>query len=147
MVEDQDFFFDEESDNKPSKPAPKAKPAGGAKKAAPAKAAPAKAAATPASSDAPMYLQTVTMGIAGLLAVCALLVGVIVGMFIPRGGATESLGTAGTITAPQGGGGTAQPLTPDQLNNGELPAGHPNIGGNTTGSAGATGSKAATGVK
>jgi hypothetical protein len=143
-VSDQDFFFDEE-DEKPAKAeakssatSPARKPAGSGAKAP---------AAAPASGA--FFDQTVTMSVASLLIVCSLLVGLIGGILIgqaransipePTAGATS--GTGGT------GQGTAPALTQDQLNSGQLPAGHPSIGGAATGtpSGTATGSQNATG--
>ncbi len=120
-MSDQDFFFDE--DEAPAeKPKPAQKSASATRKSEPA-ARPAKsAAATPAGT------QTVTMTVAGLIGVVALLVGIIIGILIPTGG-TQPTTPAG-VPAP--GGTQARPLSPDELG-GDLPPGHPDIGGMTGG--------------
>lgn len=123
-MSDQDFFFDEEEDAKP-KAASKA--TSGSKKPVPSKAA----APAPAGT---FFAQNVSMTVAALMAVIALLLGVIIGIVIPTGSTTVPpvTSSAGTDAAPV--------LSDDQLNSGELPAGHPDISGMATGSAGATGS-------
>jgi hypothetical protein len=67
------------------------------------------------------------MTIAGLIGVVALLAGVIIGILIPTGTSQPAVTTPTTpaVSAPE--------LTPEQLQNGELPQGHPEIGGGTTG--------------
>ncbi len=127
-MSDQDFFFDEEDGAKqPAK-------ATSAAKSKPVAARPA------APTRASFFEQSVSMSIAALMAVIALLVGVIVGFVIPTGGTTPPVttttGAVATETAPQ--------LSEDQLKSGELPAGHPDLGGmsgngTTTGSATTTG--------
>jgi len=122
-VSDQDFFFDE--DEKPEeKPEPK-KSGSSSTKQAPAKA---RSTAGPASE------RTVTMTIASLIGVVALLVGVIIGILIPAGGSTN-------LPAPtQGGTGVSAPqLTPEELESGSLPEGHPDISGMDGGAAPPTG--------
>jgi len=134
-VSDQDFFFDE--DEKPEeKPEPK-KSGSSSTKQAPAEAR---------STVAPASERTVTMTVASLIGVVALLVGVIVGILIPAGGSTS-------LPAPtQGGTGVSAPqLSPEELESGSLPEGHPDITGmggeaapptdTATGSAGATGTE------
>jgi len=121
-VSDQDFFFDEEDDAKPA-----AK--GGSKTASGSKGARApQPAAAPGSS---FFTQSVTMAVTSLVAVIALLVGLIVGILIPTGGATPQTASPAATVAPT--------LTEDQLNSGELPAGHPPVSGVATESAEATG--------
>lgn len=117
-MSDQDFFFDE--DEAPAKEtAPKK--AGSSDKAA-AKAAPAAGAAT--------AVQTVSMSVAALIGVIALLAGVIIGIVIPVGGGANVPAPTGVQTPGAPGGDSAAPqLSPDQLNSGELPEGHPPIGG------------------
>lgn len=130
-MSDQDFFFDDE-DAAPEKAQAVEKPSGQQRK--PAKAAP-KASKPSAVTDAQatgsgqLFEQNVTLAVAALLMVIALLIGVIIGIFV--GGAISGPATpASSITAPETtGGGNAAPLSPDQLNSGELPAGHPDIGG------------------
>ena len=127
-MSDQDFFFDE--DEKPAeKPAAKA----GSKQAskAPAKGAPAKAAKNAPAQSGGLEL---TWTITALIAVVALLLGVIVGYAIPKSGATAS-DSAAPVTGQE-----APQLTPEQMSTGELPPGHPSIGGST----GATGSATTT---
>lgn len=123
-MSDQDFFFEDEE-----QPAEEAAPKSASKSGG------SKSAAKPAASAAaPVAQQTVTMTVAGLVAVCALLVGVIIGLVIPRQptATVGGSGTTGTTTAPQ--------LSPEQMEGGSLPAGHPDI----TGMGGATGTPAAT---
>lgn len=110
-MSDQDFFFEDEE--RPTEPArASAKPASGS---------PAKAAT--AAPGALATVQTVSVTVAALAAVCALLVGVIIGILIPRSGGVASSRTTlpPATTAPQ--------LSPEELGSGELPAGHPDIGG------------------
>lgn len=131
-MSDQDFFFDE--DEKPtaksqSKNAPAKKPASSSAKAGSTKPA----AAAPA--------QSVTYTIAALIGVAALLLGVIVGILLPI-----NVGGAGTTATPNAGLTTtgqsqAPQLTPEQMQSGQLPPGHPSIG---SGSTGATGSATTT---
>ena len=62
------------------------------------------------------------MAVAALLVVIGLLVGVIVGVLVAPGGSDSTSSTTGiTNTAPS--------LTSDQIESGELPAGHPEISG------------------
>jgi flagellar basal body-associated protein FliL len=111
-VSDQDFFFDEEEE---AAPAPK-RAERSAKSAKPAPTA------QPAASQS-VFSQDVSMSVAALMAVIALLIGVIIGIVLPVGGsgsATPAATSSGAVVpAPQ--------LTEDQLNTGELPAGHPDI--------------------
>jgi hypothetical protein len=126
-VSDQDFFFDE--DEKPSKPAPSKSSA---------KSSSAKPVATSAkSTSAPAGGFELTWTITALIGVVALLLGVIVGYAIPKGAdiASPTTPTSTQTSAPQ--------LTPEQLSTGELPAGHPSVGG---ASGAATGSAAGTGT-
>lgn len=110
-MSDQDFFFDD--DEKPIE-ATEEKPtrAQGQKKPVTRQAA------------APSGTQSVTMTVAALIGVVALLVGVIIGILIPAGASPSSTVTptanTGTVSAPQ--------LSPDQLETGELPPGHPDLG-------------------
>jgi len=121
-VSEQDFFFDEEEQAE-EKPAAKATER-------PARAEGNKpAAAAPSASSA----QGISMTVASLIAVVALLAGVVIGILIPAGADTNvpDPTTTGSQAAPQ--------LTPEQLEGGELPPGHPQVG-----SEGATGSAPAT---
>lgn len=143
-MSDQDFFFDE--DEQVSKPTTKssAKPAGKSpsKSAAkPSPSAPAKgnqsrapkgaSAAQPAtSSTGTFFEQQVSVSVAALLVVVGLLIGVIIGVLVAPGQTESSIST----TSPTGSA-TAPELTSDQLQSGELPAGHPDISGTATGSA------------
>jgi hypothetical protein len=111
-VSDQDFFFDDEQ------PAEEAKSTSG-------KAAGSKRPAAPAAaSDAP-GAQDVSMTVAALIGVVALLAGVVIGILLPVGSTAPTPGAP--ITAPPAQ--TAPQLTPDQLEGQELPEGHPDIGG------------------
>lgn len=115
QVSDQDFFFDEDETAAPkpkaSKPAASSKPA--SRQAAPA----------------PAGVQSVSMTVAALIGVIALLAGLIIGVLLPIGNtastATSTTATTGATTS----GSSAPQLTQDQLNSGQLPAGHPDISG------------------
>jgi len=126
-VSDQDFFFDEEDGAKPP-----------VKASGTAKAKPAAPAQTPRGGGS-FFEQSVSMSIAALMTVIALLVGVIIGFVIPTGGTTPPVATTTGVTTS-----TAPQLSEDQLNSGELPAGHPDLG-SITGSSTATGSATTTG--
>lgn len=134
-MSDQDFFFDE--DEKPASKAaektqkPAAKPA--ASKNAPAKAGASSAAPTGGGIE-------LTWTVTALIAVVTLLLGVIVGYAIPKGSTVDTGTTGLTGTSGQ----QAPQLSPEQLQSGTLPEGHPNIGG-TGGSTGTTGSAVTTG--
>ena len=62
------------------------------------------------------------MTVAALIGVVALLLGVIIGIVIPSGGDSTPAPTAttGGVSAPQ--------LSPEQLESGSLPEGHPDVG-------------------
>lgn len=114
MTDDQDFFFDEEET---AVEAPAEKPA-----KSPAKStAPTVAAATTSVATA---VQTVTVTVAALIGVVALLTGVIVGILLP-------VGNSGSVPAPTttGASATAPELSPEALESGTLPEGHPDITG------------------
>jgi len=110
-VSDQDFFFDEDekpieaAEEKPTRVQGQKKPA-------------------TRQATAPAGIQSVTMTVAALIGVVALLIGVIIGILIPAGASTSATiptaGTGSAVSAPQ--------LTPEQLEGGELPAGHPDLG-------------------
>ena len=117
MSDQDDFFFDED-DTPAQKPADKAAPKGGAaRKEAPAPRA--KSAAAPASAGG----QSVTMTVAALIGVVALLVGIIIGILVPTGGTQPTT----PVTMPAVDPGQARPLAPEELG-GDLPPGHPDIG-------------------
>ncbi len=144
-MSDQDFFFDEE-DEKPAR-ADKAKTGSksGSKPAASkpaAQSAPARSASADTSGS--FFDQTVTVSITSLLVLCALLLGMIVGLFVGENRANSSAGIPAASTAVDGSGGSAPSLSQDQLNSGQLPAGHPSIGGGAAGSGAATGAKPGT---
>jgi len=113
-VSDQDFFFDE--DEKPAKPAA-------------SKSSPKSSSAKPAAKSAPAPSGGIelTWTVTALIGVVALLLGVIVGYAIPKGTDIASPDTTATQT-----GTNAPQLTPEQLSSGQLPAGHPAIGGATS---------------
>lgn len=125
-MSDQDFFFDEEDEA--AAPAAKDPSPAAAKRSQPA---PAKRAAQPATASPAFFEQSVSMMVAALMTVIGLLVGVIIGFVIaPDGGGTVAPTTGSSVPAPQ--------LSPEQLESGELPAGHPPVGemggsGETTG--------------
>lgn len=125
MSDDQDFFFDEEETVVETPAAEPAKSSGS--KAAPKAATQAAAPVAHAASG----VQTVTMTVAALIGVVALLVGVIIGIVIPVG-ATDNV-PAPTTT---GTGATAPELSPEELEGGTLPEGHPDISGLSTAPAG-----------
>jgi len=123
-VSDQDFFFDEE-EQAAEKPAAKATER-------PARAEGAKPVATGSTTST---AQSVSMTVAALIGVVALLAGVVIGILIPAGADTTvpEPTTTGTQAAPQ--------LSPEQLESGQMPPGHPQVGaptGEATGSAPAT---------
>jgi hypothetical protein len=131
-VSDQDFFFDEDEAKPAAKttPKPATKSASTDKSASAAKSAPAaKPDAAVAASDAgtPIFDQSVTMAIAALLMVIALLVGIIIGFFL-GGAMTPAPAATATDVAPitatdPGTGATPGQLTQEQINAG-MPAGH-----------------------
>jgi hypothetical protein len=123
-VSDQDFFFDEE--DKPAKDAGSAsKKAGTSPSRSGSGSTPSKSAASAAPA------QTVSMTIAILIGVIGILLGAVIGLFVgksmavPTVAVTPGAGTGTTQQAPQ--------LTPEQLQGGQLPAGHPSVGGAATG--------------
>jgi len=127
-VSDQDFFFDEEDDAKPAAKGA-TKPATGSKAASAPKGS--RAPQPAAASGGSFFAQNVSMAVTSLVAVIALLVGLIVGILIPSGSTTPQTVSPAATTAPT--------LSEDQLNSGELPAGHPPISDTATGSATTTG--------
>ncbi len=121
-MSDQDFFFDEDEtveEAPPAKGESKRSSTSAGKSAARA-SAPAAAAGT----------QTVSMTVAALIGVVTLLLGVIIGIFIPAGGTSN-------LPAPTNNGTQSMPapeLSPEALESGELPPGHPpldSMGGGT----------------
>jgi hypothetical protein len=118
-VSDQDFFFDEDDSGSAGKRA--AKGSGGAKASA---VAPAQAA-TPTAAGSSVFDQNITMAVAALLMIIALLIGVILGFFL--GQSTAAPAVVSTIPAATGtdtgAGASPAPLSPEQMNQG-LPAGH-----------------------
>jgi hypothetical protein len=134
-VSEQDFFFDE--DEQPKQPAKQSAKSSDSTKSS----KPAAASSTPGS---------VTTTVTALVGVVALLIGVILGIFVGQSLATPTVSGNGGISTPtqgapqQGGmgqGGTggeqaAPQLTPEQMQGGELPQGHPDINSmNASGSA------------
>lgn len=134
-MSDQDFFFDEEDE----KPAAEQKAVGASTPKAGAKAA-APSNAEPVFATGSFLDQSVTMSVAALLVVCGLLVGVILGIFVGQSRANSGALSPG-IESPSG---QAPQLTPDQLDSGELPPGHPSVGGTATPSETATQSETTT---
>lgn len=130
-MSDQDFFFDEEEET--PKPAVKASSKGVSKGAVKAsgseqKSAPKPAARPAAKAASPSIMeQNVSMTVAALMTVIGLLVGVIIGFVL----APDSVG-AGSSTTEQTSEQAAPTLSEDQLNSGQLPAGHPDISGAAT---------------
>jgi len=114
-VSDQDFFFDEDQPAETaSKPAPAKKGGSGT------------GPARPASGSE----QSVSVTIVALVGVVAALLGVIIGLFIGRSMATPAVVAPTGTGAPQQ---AAPQLSPDQLEGGALPEGHPDIGGGAGG--------------
>lgn len=127
--QDQDFFFDEDEGTEEASAPKKAEAPKG-------KAKPAAQPAAPPPSGGFMQ-QTVPMTIAGLIGIVALLAGVIIGIALPNN--SQPAVPAGTApTAVPGGGAPAPQLTPEQLQGGELPEGHPTVPEGMGGSAPAT---------
>lgn len=128
-MSDQEFFFDEEEEVADKAPKPSSPQS---RKSAPKRSgtsAPKPAPRTSAASSAPtaggsLVEKQVSLTVAALMTVIGLLLGVIIGFVIPDGGTVSSSGTATPST-----GSTAPQLSPEQLESGELPAGHPPIGG------------------
>jgi hypothetical protein len=118
-VSDQDFFFDDE-DEAPAKQEKAAKKA-------PAKSAAATKPASGGKAPASFWEQTTTMMVTGLVGVIGLLLGVIVGVVLPVGSDVPAPTVDGSVSAPA--------LSPEQLETGELPQGHPDIGDMTGGEA------------
>jgi hypothetical protein len=124
-VSDQDFFFDEEEEVAEKAPRPSSRQP---QKSAPKrsgknepKVAP-RASAAPAASGSLIEKQ-VSLTVAALMTVIGLLLGVIIGFVIPDGGTVSSSGTVTPAT-----GSTAPQLSPEQLDTGVLPEGHPPVG-------------------
>lgn len=122
-----DFFVDEDESPKPSPQhgAPARKPA--ARKTTPRPVADATASSS-------IFEQNVSLTIAALIAVIALLLGMIVGILIPRSAAAvDTAASVSTTAASTATSSTSAPqLTQDQLDSGTLPAGHPSISSMTT---------------
>ncbi|MBA4370907.1 MAG: hypothetical protein C0418_04940 [Coriobacteriaceae bacterium] len=125
-MSDQDFFFDEEE-----------KPVAPAKGAMTGAKTVAKGAAQPVSAvGVPFFDQSVSMTVASLAAVCALLLGVIVGFAVKPAG----ISVPAAVSGGTGGAGAPQ-LSEEQLGSGQLPAGHPDIAGGQGGATATTGTK------
>jgi hypothetical protein len=124
LVSDQDFFFDE--DDKPAK----------GSGSSPAKKTGTTTSRSGSSSAnrgaaAPASVQTVSMTVAVLIGVIGILLGAVIGLFVGKSLAVPTVAVApgaGTSTTQQ-----APQLTPEQLQGGQLPAGHPSVGGAATG--------------
>ena len=117
-MSDQDFFFDEEGEA--SAPPAKDSSTTGAK-STPA-SAPRSPARQAAATSPAFFEQSVSMMVAALMTVVGLLVGVIVGFVLAPGGTVGggAISTGTQVPAPQ--------LSPEQLESGDLPPGHPAIG-------------------
>jgi len=128
-VSDQDFFFDEEP-TKPAPGTPASKP--GATKSGGAKpgAKPATSSETETAVAVPFLEQSTVMSVAILIGVVGLLVGLIGGYLLgtaqTQPAAVSATGAVGTVTGSTGQGG-APLLTEEQINAGQVPAGHPAI--------------------
>ena len=131
IVSDKDFFFEDdevvEEASKPSKPEPKRSAKSGS-----GKSAPAARSASVAAAEGSFLDQTVSMQVTVLVAVIALLIGVIAGFMLAPRTAAVPVPSGATTTNSMGGGmdtgtGTAPELSQDQINQG-MPAGHPPVG-------------------
>ena len=111
-MSDQDFFFDDDEAAGDADAPDKAQ-----SKTPVKRPRPAAAAAVPAGQ------QSVTITIAGLIGVVALLLGVVIGLLIPTGGNQAT----SPAPVPPPSGQQAAPLSPEQLEGG-MPPGHPDIG-------------------
>ena len=116
-MSDQDFFFDE--DEQPAKATAKAPASSQAKGGA------AQSAASGGSGQSVSLMVTVLVG------VIAALLGMIIGIFVGQSLAGPSVPAATTAPIEQQ---AAPQLTPEQLQGGELPEGHPDVGGAGSGS-------------
>ena len=113
-MSDQDFFFDEDEQ---SAKAP-------AKASTSTKTSKSAAAAAPAAGSG----QSVSMTVTALVGVIAALLGMIIGIFVGQsmaGPTVPTVGTGAPIGVPQQ---AAPQLTPEQMQGGELPQGHPEVG-------------------
>jgi hypothetical protein len=129
-MSDQDFFFEDEQEviEKPKKTK-----GGAAAKKAPAKTAPKKSAkASPVDSAAFTFSSIVVV----LIAIIALLIGFLVGILLGKSltPPVQIAPTTSTGASPMGGVGTdegtiAPELDDSQMEEGTLPAGHPDING------------------
>ncbi len=136
---DQDFFFEDE--DVPTKADKSVTKAGGSKPAPKPAAKPAaKPGPKPVAAQEPAFFdRQISVAMTGLIAVVALLVGIIGTMlFVGTPAAPVS-----TVPGAVGGTGVAPQLSPQQLNSGQLPAGHPAIPGAGAAS-GTAGSKTTT---
>lgn len=135
-MSEQDFFFDD-GDEKPAEESQESKGSKGSepkKKAPVAKSRPSR----PASSQAPSFWsQSVNMTVTSLVALIALLMGVIVGIVLPVGSSTS----ADTVPDPTASA-PAPSLTPEQLESGQMPEGHPDLSGMSEGATPAAGGTA-----
>lgn len=133
MSDEQDFFFDEETEQpvKETKASSKTTKSGRS-----AKAAAEEPVSEPASGG--LFSQDVTMGVAAMMAVVALLVGLIIGILLPSGSAVPTTGTAAPISTTPGASGQQAPPLPEGTDTNQLPPGHPNIGGGAGGSTSAS---------
>jgi hypothetical protein len=71
------------------------------------------------------------MTIAILIGVIGILLGAVIGLFVGRSMAVPSVAVSPTTGAPAATQQAPQ-LTPEQLQGGQLPAGHPSVGATTT---------------
>ena len=133
-MSDQDFFFDE--DEKPSAKSPSKSGSRPAGKSGSGSAKPAAGYTPSISSD----FQTVSLTVAVLIAVIGVLLGVVIGLFVGRSMATPAI-SATSLSSGSSGAVVAPSLTDQQLNSGQLPAGHPKIDNSGTGSTTATSGK------
>jgi hypothetical protein len=124
LVSDQDFFFDEDDKSAKTSGSSAAKKTGSSASRT-GSGSSNKGAAAPASA------QTVSMTVAVLIGVIGILLGAVIGLFVGKSMAVPTVAVApgaGTSTTQQ-----APQLTPEQLQGGQLPAGHPSVGGTATG--------------
>lgn len=133
-MSDQDFFFEEEPENKDrsSKASTKAATPKTSPKAA--STAVAESAVQDIDDDAPLLERPTTWAVAILIGVIGLLIGAIGGFLL--GSNSGAALPAASSTAPAASTAPAPELSNDQIESGELPAGHPPI--STTGTPDAT---------
>jgi hypothetical protein len=131
-VSDQDFFFDEEPEAKAPETKGSKSPAPGAAKP-PRKTTQPEAPKTESAPPAGPVDQSTTWAVAALLGVAGLLLGAILGFLLGStlSGSSSTTPTSLAPTTPSTQQAAPQ-LTTEQIQAGQLPAGHPKIGSTST---------------